>query len=127
MREQNGVRVETHQSEPGIVRQSVTFPYTHVDGELRLSVKWSDDDACWVAQYEQPDDTGCIGVGDSQMDALAHLCGALLSQIEALRELTPAPSVATPDARRVVEAARKVASTFACRVLCDCSICGVTR
>lgn len=80
-------RLEVHENKPGLFRATLTGSYRHVDGELLLTVKWSNDDDCWVARYEDAGAPPCIGVGDSQADALAHFCGALRSQLEAWKGL----------------------------------------
>jgi hypothetical protein len=80
-------RLEVHEDKPGILRATLTYPFTHVDGELRLTVMWSDDDECWVARYEDAEAPPCIGIGDTQLDALAHFCGALRSQLNAWKTL----------------------------------------
>jgi len=80
-------RFTVEKNEPGLLvgKLEIMHDYVHKDGYLHLRVEWSADDACYVARYEGT--TGCIGVGDTIQDALAHLCGALLSQAEAWRDL----------------------------------------
>jgi predicted RNase H-like HicB family nuclease len=80
-------RFTVEKNEPGLLigKLEIMHDYVHKDGDLYLRVEWSADDACYVARYEGT--TKCIGVGDTIQDALAHLCGALLSEAEAWRAL----------------------------------------
>ncbi len=81
-------RVKIIEQREGMIRAELETAYEHRDGNLLLRVEWSVDDDCWVARYHHDDPTSnAIGIGDTVQDALAHLCGALSSEIAAWRDL----------------------------------------
>jgi hypothetical protein len=59
-------------------------PYEHDDGWSRVTVEWSEDEGGpgigkWVARLECAWSVGQIGIGDTQLEALAELCRAQAS------------------------------------------------
>lgn len=81
-------KLTVHEQTPGVCRVTLEMASEHRDGELLLRVEWSADDACWYARYHHESRvSNALGTGDTKEAALADLCGALLSEIDAWRSM----------------------------------------
>ncbi len=69
-----------------------TQAFEHIDGELRVTCGWSDEDNAWIAEFSGVEGGNPMAHGSTQLEALASLCGAVAAHVSASASPTGKPA-----------------------------------